>query len=139
MGVEGGLRMHRALRSIAISSVVSLGVAATALAAAPVTNGVYLDSPHGIIVGVQGTNSIHAFDVACHGRTWVAQKWIPIARGGSFSYSGPDFLAKGGHRTSTTGTMKASGTFKTSRLIAGQFAAGGCSGRYSATFSYSRG
>jgi hypothetical protein len=93
----------------------------------------------GVIVGMHATNSIHAFNVDCHGKTWVAQRFIPITSRGTFSYKGPDFLARNGRRTSTTGTMTASGTFKTSRMIVGRFGAGGCSGRYTATYSYSLG
>jgi hypothetical protein len=113
-----------------------LGFVAVAWAAAPVKNGVYQDGVRGVIVGVHATNSIHAFNVDCHGKTWVAQSFIPVTSRGAFSYRGPDFVAKNGHRTSTTGTMTATGTFRTSRLIVGRFAAGGCSGSYSATFSY---
>ncbi len=129
--------MARGVRSVIATSMVSLGVVAVAWAATPVKNGVYQDGVSGIVVGVHATNSIHAFNVNCHGKTWVAQRFIPITSRGAFSYSGPDFLAKNGRRTSTTGTMTASGRFRTSRVIVGRFAAGGCSGRYIATFSYS--
>ena len=129
--------MSRAVRSVVAWSVVSLGFVAVVSAATPVKNGVYEDGVRGILVGVHATNSVHAFNVDCHGKPWVAQRFIPITSGGAFSYSGPDFLTRNGHKTSTTGTMTASGRFKTSRLIAGRFAAGGCSGPYSATFSYS--
>ena len=110
---------------------------AVALAATPVKDGVYQDGARGIIVGVHATNSIHAFNVDCHGKRWVAQQFIRITSRGAFSYRGPDFLFKNGHKTTPMGTMTASGGFRTSRLIVGRFAAGGCSGRYSATFSYS--
>ncbi len=129
--------MSRAVRSVVVTSMVALGFVAVALAASPVKNGVYEDGVRGVIVGVHATNSVHAFNVDCHGKRWVAQRFIPITRG-AFSYSGPDFLVKNGRRTSTTGTMTASGRFRTSRLIVGRFAAGGCSGRYGATFSYVR-
>jgi len=129
--------MHRAVKMVAGSTVVSLGMVAGALAATPVKNGVYEDGARGVIAGLHATNSIHALNVECHGKTWVAQRFIPVTSHGAFSYSGPDFLAKNGRRTTTTGTMTASGRFKTSRMIVGRFAAGGCSGRYTATFSYS--
>jgi hypothetical protein len=135
---EGGLKMSRTVRSVVVASLVSLGSGAAAWAATPAKNGVYQDGVKGIIVGVHGTSSIHAFDVACHGRTWVAQRFIPVMSRGGFSYRGPAFLVKNRHRTSTMGTITASGRFRTSRLIVGRFAAPGCSGRYSATFSYSR-
>jgi hypothetical protein len=125
------------LRSVVASSVVALGFVAVASAATPVKNGVYYDGFRGITIGLHGTNSIHGFNVLCHGRTWVAQRFIPIKSGGVFSYSGPAWLAKNGRRTGTTGTMTASGNVRTRRLIVGRFAAGGCSGRYSATFVYS--
>ena len=104
----------------------------------PAKNGVYQDGVRGVILGLKGTNSIHAFNVDCHGKTWVAQQFIPITSKGAFTYSGADFLVKNGHRTSTRGTMTASGTFRKSRLVVGRFAAGGCAGHYTATFSYSR-
>jgi hypothetical protein len=131
------LRVSRAARLGILASAVSLGFAAVALAATPVKNGVYQDGSQGVIVGVHGTNSIHAFNVDCHGKTWVARRFIPINSRGAFSYTGPDFRVKGGHKTGTTGTMTASGRFKTRQLIVGRFAAGGCSRSYSATFSYS--
>jgi hypothetical protein len=117
--------------------MVSLGLVAAAWAARPVKNGVYQDGVRGVIVGVNGASSIGAFNVECRGRTWVARRFIPITSRGAFSYGAPDFLAKNGHKTSTTGMMTASGRFQTSRVVVGRFAAGGCSGRYSATFSYS--
>jgi hypothetical protein len=129
--------MSRTIRSVVVIGTVSLGLTAVALAATPVKNGVYEDGVRGVIVGVHATNSIHAFNVRCHGKTWVAQRFIPIMSRGAFSYSGPDFVARNGHKTSTTGTMTASGRFKTRRLVVGRFSVGGCSGRYSATFSYS--
>lgn len=115
-----------------------LGIAAVAWAAKPVKNGVYQDGVHGVIVGVKGTNLIHAFNVDCHGKTWVAQQFIPITSKGTLTYSGSDWLAgKNGHRTSTTGTMTVSGKFKNSRLIVGRYSVIGCSGHFSASFSYS--
>ena len=129
--------MSRAVRAVAISGAVLAGSVAVASAATPVKNGVYQDGVRGVIVGVHGGNSIHAFNVTCHGKTWVAQQFIPITSRGAFSYRGPDFLVKNRHKTTTTGTMTVSGRFKTSRLVLGRFAAGGCSGGYGATFSYS--
>ncbi|HLY50444.1 MAG TPA: hypothetical protein VKR21_14730 [Solirubrobacteraceae bacterium] len=129
--------MSRVVKLVVASTVASVGFVAAATAATPVKNGVYADGATGVIVGVHATNSIHAFNVTCHKRTWVAQQFITITSRGAFSYNGADFLAKNGRRTSTTGTMTASGRFKTSRLIVGRFSAGGCSGRFSATFSYS--
>ncbi len=129
--------MSRAVRLVVVSSMVALGLGAAAWAASPIKNGIYQDGVRGVIVGVHATNSVHAFNVDCRGKRWVAQRFIPITSRGTFSYSGPDFLAKNGRRTSTTGTMTASGRFRTSRVVVGRFAAGGCSGRYSATFSYS--
>jgi hypothetical protein len=129
--------MSRVAKLAAAASVVSLGVVAAAGAATPVKNGVYEDGVAAVIVGVHATDAIHAFDVACHGKTWVARQFIPVTSRGTFTYSGPDFLAKHGRRTSTTGAMTASGRFKSARLIVGRYSAGGCSGRYSATLSYS--
>jgi hypothetical protein len=134
---KGVREMSRVVKLVVASGLASVGFVAAAAAATPVKNGVYVDGAAGVIVGVHATNSIHAFNVACHKRTWVAQQFIPIRTRGAFSYSGADFLAKNGRRTSTTGTMTANGRFKTSRLIVGRFSAGGCSGRFSATFSYS--
>lgn len=128
--------MSRVARLVTLSGVVSLVSVAAALAATPVSNGVFEDGVHGIIVGVHASNSIHAFNVDCHGKTWVAQRFIPVTSRGAFSYRGPDFLVKNRHKTSTTGTMTASGRFTRPRLLVGHFAAGGCSGRFSATFSY---
>jgi hypothetical protein len=128
--------MSRAIRLVVISSMVALGLAAVAWADRPVKNGVYQDGVRGVIVGVHATNSIHAFNVTCHGRTWVAQQFIPVTSRGTFSYTVADFLVRNRHRTRTTGKMTASGRFKTSQLIVGRFSAGRCAGRYSATFSY---
>src|SRR5947208_15507987 len=108
VGGEGGLGMSRAVRTVVVSCVVSLGCAAMALAATPVKNGVYQDGVRGVIVGLHAKNSVHAFNVDCHGRTWVAQRFIPVTARGTFSYSGPDFLVKNRHKTSTTGKMQAS-------------------------------
>ena len=125
--------MSRKFGAITASVVGALTFAGGAVAATPINNGVYDDSVHGVIVALHGKNSIHAFNVVCRGKTWVATMFIPVKAGGKFSYKGPDFLAKHGHKTKTTGSMTASGTFKTSRVITGSASAGGCKVRFRAT------
>jgi hypothetical protein len=114
---------------------VALVFVAAAIAATPARNGVYEDSTHGVIVAFKGGNNpIKGLNVTCHGKVWVATNFITV-KSGKFSYSGPDFLAKNGRKTKKTGTMTASGTFKSSKLVTGRARAGGCSTSYSASLT----
>jgi hypothetical protein len=103
-----------------------------AMAATPVSNGVYDDPATNVIVAMEGKSTIHGLDIVCHGKTWVATRLITV-KGGKFSYKGPDFLAKNRHKTKTTGSMTASGVFKTSHLVTGSLSAGGCKVHYKAS------
>lgn len=124
--------MFRVLRAAVVSVLGTLTLVSVAMAATPVSNGVYANSGQSVIVALRGSASIHAFDVTCHAKTWVAKMFIPV-RSGRFSYRGPDLLAKNGRMTKTAGSMTASGVFETSRLIVGRASAGGCSVSYRAT------
>jgi hypothetical protein len=126
--------MTRWLRPVLVSMIATLMFVAVALAATPVKNSVYTDSVHGVTVAVTGTTSIHAFDVTCHGKTWIAKRFITV-KGSTFSYNGPSVLTKNGKATTTTGTMSASGRFKTSHSLTGRFSSGRCSGSYSAVYA----
>ena len=127
--------MSRRIGAVVASVLVALVFVAAALAATPIRNGVYDDGVHGVIVAFKdGNKTIKGLNVTCHGKVWVATKFITV-KSGKFSYSGPDFVAKNGRKTNKTGSMTASGTFKSSRLVTGKARAGGCSTRYSATFA----
>jgi hypothetical protein len=118
--------MSRKLGAVIGSMLAVLILAAAAVAASPISNGVYTDGPHGVTIGLAGRSSIHAFDVQCGRKTWVAFGFIPVNAGGHFSYNGPDVLARNGRLTKTKGTMTLTGRFKTSKLAIGFASAGGC-------------
>jgi hypothetical protein len=123
------------LRAAIASALAALIFSAAAVAATPINNGVYEDGPHGIIVALKGQFLIHGFNVTCHGKTWVARMLIGVHFGGTFSYRGADLLARNGHLTKTTGSMTASGVFKTRNLVVGRASAGGCTTSYRAVFT----
>jgi hypothetical protein len=124
--------MTRVLRAAIAAVLAALIFAAVAVAAIPVSNGVYEDGAHGILIGLKGQFLIHGFDMKCHGKTWVARALIGIHADGTFSYTGTGRLAKNGHPTATSTSMSLRGAFKTSQHVTGRAAVGGCHTSYSA-------
>ena len=125
--------MSRALRAATASVLAALLIGSAALAAEPVPGGIYEDAGHGIGIGVVGTHEIRAFDMICHGRTWVARAIIGVHLAtGDFSYSGTARLARNGRVTSTSRPMTVSGSFATTHLATGHASVAGCSTGFTA-------
>jgi hypothetical protein len=120
------------LRAAIAAVLAALIFTAVAVAAIPVSNGLYEDGAHGVLIGVKGQFLIHGFDFKCHGKTWVARMLIGIHADGTFSYSGTGRLAKNGHLTATSTRMSLGGAFRTSQHVTGHVSAAGCRTSYSA-------
>lgn len=123
-----------AARVVSITAGVVL-LAAPALAATPVKNGVYIDKKRKVTIILAETNVVTP-TVTCGGKHYVPPRGVFLKSGDRFSYSGIADKESGPPHPPSRTKMKltVSGTFETKHLVAGKASVAGCKVKYNARY-----
>ena len=122
-----------ALRVGSVSAAV-LVLAAVAVAATPIKNGIYMDRVHHVGVLLAGKN-VATPSIVCHGNHYYPVHGV-FVKSGRFSYNGKAAKSNGPQHppVATKKTLTITGDFVTSRRVTGTAAVAGCSVSYSAKY-----
>lgn len=126
--------MGRVLVRMAGGLVCGLLLASVAVAAAPITNGVYTDPSHGVSLVLGGKNVVTP-TVKCHGSHWYPTRGVHVSSSGAFSYSGKAAKQSGFAPPRATNLhLTINGTFVTSHRATGKAKVDGCTVTYTAKY-----
>jgi hypothetical protein len=123
-----------ALRVGGLLAVV-LVLAAVAVAATPVKNGIYTDRVHHVGVVLAGTN-VATPSIICHGNHYYPVRGVRV-KSGRFSYAGVAAKANGPAHppVPTKKKLTITGHFVTRHRVTGTAAVAGCKVSYSAKYT----
>lgn len=114
--------------------VLVLVLAAVAVAAAPVKNGIYTDPVHQVGVAMAGRN-VATPSIICRGNHYYPVRGVLVKSGG-FSYTGVAAKAnRPGRPTPTKKKLTITGHFVTRHRVTGTAAVAGCKVSYSAPYT----